>query len=297
MGLDTLSLWIDEVQSDHTYFVYYDSQAGESNGYLRSYPLLASVMGTKLFSLISEFAGKNCRRPVNLLSNPNTHSMVIGDDLYLDEISIIHVEPRLDQETGYVTKYLETNVPRIFLTGNPEYMPARWMESGRTLLDRCPYQIQKYETYYADYLEKKDLTAYQLEETKNIIFLHLAKINSQLTGKRKNHLTDLFDYEDPNLAPSPIWDIAVRVLMLKNENYVQNIEIFIFNAMRPWIEKNMYIDSVSTKIFSLIKEGKYSVKGIQTLREQKLQEGDYAQNLPILDIPSFLIKPKLGSAT
>lgn len=293
MQKSTLTLWINEVQSDSAYFVFYDPQAKESNGYLRSYPLLASLIGDNHFSLISKEAGHNCPIPINLLENTKARASLIGTPLLSDEISVIHVDAEEDEKLGYVTDYIETTTPRIFITGEESYVPSKWKITGRNLQDRTQISRQKFEKVYSSFLAQNELTDYQLAETKNIAFLYLAKIHHQLTGERVHHLAELFDYENPNLAASPIWDLALRIIKLREENRVSDLKAFTFNALRPWIERNMYVDVVAERILQMMDTKKKTTEDIQTLRHEKWNMSDYSENTPKLCSIKNLIKPNL----
>lgn len=294
MQKSTLTVWINDIQSDSAYFVFYDPQAKEANGYLRSYPLLASLMGDNRFSLISKEAGHNCPIPVNLLENTDARASLIGTPLLSDEISVIHVEAEEDEKLGYVTDYIETTTPRIFISGEERYVPSKWKITGRNLQDRTQIARQRFETVYSSFLSQNELTDYQLAETKNIAFLYLAKIHHQLTGEKVHHLAELFDYENPNLAASPIWDLALRIIKLREENKVSDLKAFTFNSLRPWIERNMYVDAVAERILQLMDTKKKTIEDIQTLRHEKWKMSDYPETIPNLCIIENLIKPNLG---
>lgn len=294
MQKSTLTVWINDIQSDSAYFVFYDPQAKEANGYLRSYPLLASLMGDNRFSLISKEAGHNCPIPVNLLENTDARASLIGTPLLSDEISVIHVEAEEDEKLGYVTDYIETTTPRIFISGEERYVPSKWKITGRNLQDRTQIARQRFETVYSSFLSQNELTDYQLAETKNIAFLYLAKIHHQLTGEKVHHLAELFDYENPNLAASPIWDLALRIIKLREENKVSDLKAFTFNSLRPWIERNMYVDAVAERILQLMDTKKKTIEDIQTLRHEKWKMSDYPETIPNLCIIENLIKPNFG---
>jgi len=293
MTLSTLLTIIEDIESENSYFIYYDPQAKEANGYLRSFSLIAAHNGNKQITVVSKKAGNNCEIPVNLLSD-SMHFSLVGSSLKPSELSVVHIDPELDASDGYVTNYLETHAPKVFLTGECDYVPSKWCDNGRDLLQRCTHPIQKYEKIFAIYLSESSLNEYKLDETKNLAFIQISKINSLLSNKITHSLFDLFDYQNPDLAPSPIWDIAIRIWKLQENNIVRKKSTFIFNALRPWIERNMDVSKLAEIIHELIKSANYSIDGICEKRNEMYQKGKYANHMPIMDIPSYLIKPDLS---
>ena len=79
-----------------------------------------------------------------------------------------------------------------------------------------------------EYIEANHLVSYQLRETSNLAITEACCIHTQLTSERPANIVDLFDFEDPRLSISPIWDWSLALCRLKKENIVSNTYTFAF---------------------------------------------------------------------
>jgi hypothetical protein len=72
-------------------------------------------------------------------------------------------------------------------------------------------------------------------------------------GKKSAEISDLFNFEEEILAITPIWDILVELLCnVKSDSDDQFNDIFI--SLKPWIEDEKDVKSVSEKLYNILNE-------------------------------------------
>jgi hypothetical protein len=178
----------------------------------------------------------------------------------------------LESHFHYVSYLVECQYPRIFVTTHQSFSPETWKIAGKKLEDRTPHLSVSFESLYREFLKNHHYSSFQLKETKNVELFLVATFTHAMTGKKVRSLFDLFDFSDPLLSLSPIWDWAIRLLEMKKENIVANMSVFIFNAWRPWIERNIYVDGIKTIYFDFLKDMQFSLRKIQNCRSEFLSD-------------------------
>ena len=273
----------------NSYTTCIDPQFGYSNGYPRALPLLLSLPDQRPISIVTPQPGNNCTTPINLFSE-NVHFTTPVDVEFSDEFQIILVDRESESQCGYISRMIEYQSPKIFLVQESGFIPNSWIFSEKRLEDRASVTPIRFEQKYLATIRDYNLESFQMPETKNIFFVLLAYIQSLLTGRKPANLTDIFNYDDPRLTVTPIWDLAIRAIELRQDNHVQNNRVFLFNAFRPWLERNKDVSIVSQKIDNLLSLCKYQIPLIKERRRAMFCELD--ENLPPIThvMPDFLIQ-------
>jgi hypothetical protein len=262
-------LFSDIIQNK-TFLVLIDPHIKESNGYLRSVPLIERLSGYSLDTTIAWEAGKNCKKPLNICHNNLSfvHPLHVQNESRFLAIAVNSVN---DEKTNYVQRMIDRPTPRVFITDNYDYVPSGWSLSFLPLTQRSHLAPLSFMTELGRLLKQDQLESYVLRETKNLAFIELAYLNHKITGEKVSNLVNLFDYQSEESAILPIWDWALNLLDLKDQNAVVDKLTFVFNAFRPWIDQHMYVNSVSNVVYEHLNSVNFNAKTLRDERQKILK--------------------------
>jgi hypothetical protein len=257
---------LSEVCRTRSFIIFIDEQLNESNGYLRSLHFLARLSEGKIRRVIIWEPGRNCNEP---LDTSGIHLEFVHPSVFspIDTLHCVFVNDEKEDAYSYVDKYVEFGVPSIFVLNHAVFIPKAWRLSAKPLESKCPYTTRYFQVELNKHLESTGLANFQLSETRNLAFTEICYFHHGITSERAMTLIDLFNFEDKRLAISPIWDWAINLLSLKAENRVTNVYAFVFNALRPLIEKNKDVTKVASSYESLLKSCRYKIEALRKTRK------------------------------
>lgn len=260
-----------DIHENKHFVIFIDTQTNQSNGYLRSLPLLIRLSGDGLKRTIIWEPGRNCNKPLNLL---DLELLFIHPTnvTFSNEMHVAFGNTEREEEYRHVERIVEMRIPSIIVIDRSGFIPKGWKSVGKTLESKCSFPPLYFRSEFVDYLSRSGLDEYQIPETMNLVFAELNYLNSLLTGKRAEVLGDLFNFDDDKLSASPIWDWVLKLLLLKEENRVKNFRIFSFNAMRPWIERNKDVRMIADIFTDFLRSLRYSKEKMIRVRKTKLQK-------------------------
>ncbi|MEM2111084.1 MAG: hypothetical protein QXX08_04305 [Candidatus Bathyarchaeia archaeon] len=261
----------EQVCSDKSFLVFIDHQLNEPNGYLRSLPFVTRLSGGKVKRVVVWEPGRNCNKPLDL----SLDGIDFVHPRDFSPINVLHCVIANDEKErifGYVDKFVEFAVPSIFILSHGSFTPKAWEHSGKPLDSKTSIPPRHFETELNRYLDRTRLTEFQLLETKNLAFTEVCCFHSLIKSERVRTLVDLFDFKDDILTISPIWDWATNLLKLLKENTVANIHAFVFNALRPLIERNKDVSKVSNCFESFIRQCNYDSEILAKIRHIGLKK-------------------------
>ena len=259
-----------EVCATRSFIILVDTQLHESNGYLRSLPLLVRLYGQSIKRAVVWEPGKNCNKPLNISGIP-IEFIHPSNFSPTDALTCVFANDEKDEVYRYVDKYVEFEVPSIFVLNHARFIPKAWNLSAKPLESKCQFVPRHFQVELNRYLEFTGLADFQLPETKNLAFTELCYLHNAVTSKRAKNLVDLFNFDDQRLAISPIWDWAINLLTLKEENRVANVYAFVFNAFRSLIEKNKHVEKTASAFNSFLKDCRYASENINQIRKAHLK--------------------------
>jgi len=251
--------------------IFIDKQLYDSNGYLRSLPLLSRLSGKKLKRAIVWEPGRNCNKPFNLIETP-IEFIHPSDFSHTDTLTCVFANDEKDEMYSYVDKYVEFGGPSILVVNHPNFIPKKWRFTGKSLESKCSFVPRNFHVELNKYLESNGLNDFQLLETKNLGFIELCYLHTSITSENPKNLNDLFDFNDKRLAISPMWDWVLKILSLKKENKVANVYTFVFNAFRPLVEKNKNVTKIASIFFSFLKGFGYSQEKVRKTRKRNFKD-------------------------
>lgn len=252
MKFGEVNSYIQDIIRNNNYLIIIDTQSSQPFGFLRSVPLLHEISGCMDLSIFYPEAAISGNHPLKL----------IQDISFLDPsncsdknsiLTLIILNSEFEEETGYVSSIIETNTPKIFVGDCVGFTPKNWRYSGKSIEEKSIIIPLKYDRVYSEVIEKNCLQEFQLKRTKNIFFNNLYRLKYHLLGKKSAEISDLFNFEEEILAITPIWDILVELLCnVKSDSDDQFNDIFI--SLKPWIEDEKDVKSVSEKLYNILNE-------------------------------------------
>ncbi|MEM2145819.1 MAG: hypothetical protein QW279_10685 [Candidatus Jordarchaeaceae archaeon] len=267
---------LEEVLKKNSFIIFIDEQLANSNGYLRSLPLLIRISGNKIRNVIVWEPGQNCNKPLNL-SLTDLNFIHPSSFFKTNELCCLFSNDEKDEMFRYVHKYVESEIPSIIVINNGNFIPNSWRISAKPLESKTYFPPYYFQSELNKYLNSKGLTLYQLPETKNLAFTEICYIHYAITSEKPKKITEIFDFEYDALVISPIWDWAINLLTLKKENKASNMEVFIFDALRPHIERNKDVEKVAIIFETFLKKYHNDIELIISTRKKifKNQQYDY----------------------
>jgi hypothetical protein len=261
---------LNEILKNNSFLIFIDDQLGNSNGYLRSLHLLVRISDNKIRKVVTWEPGRNCNKPLNIFG-PQLEFIHPTYFLNVKDVCCVFVNDEREEEYGYVDKYVEFEIPSIFVINHANFIPKAWRLSAKPLESKTQFPPRHFQVELNKYLNSTGLSGYQLTETKNLAFTEICYLHHHLTGERPKTLTELFAFDNDLLAISPIWDWAINLLTLKDENRVTNIYAFIFNAFRPLIERNKDVKKVASIYEDFLKKYHFNIKTLREARNRILK--------------------------
>jgi len=282
-----------EVYKTNSFIIFIDEQLSDSNGYLRSLHFLIRLSDDKIRNVVVWEPGKNCNKPLDVFGgkfefiHPSLFSRT-------NELCCVFANDEKEEEYSYVDKYVEFEVPSIIVVNHVNFIPKAWRLSAKPLESKTQFTPHHFQVELNRYLSSTCLAAYQLPETKNLAFTEVCYLHHAITSEQPKTLPEIFSFENDALAISPIWDWAINLLILKEENKVTNIHAFIFNALRPHIERNKDVEKVANIFENFLKKHRYNIEVITSTRRKilknKLQKYNYLLKETDEDILKFLLQ-------
>ena len=260
---------LEEVYRTKSFMIFVDEQLHESNGYLRSLPLLVKLYNIR--RVVVWEPGRNCNKPLNISGFPIQFIHPSNFSPTANGLACVFANDERDEMYIYVDKYVEFEVPSVFVLNHASFTPKAWKLSAKPLESKCPFVPRHFLVELNKYLESTGLTDFQLRETRNLAFTEACYLHNSITSERAKNLTDLFDFDDKRLAISPIWDWAINLLSLKEENRVANVYAFVFNAFRPHIERNKHVEKTASTFNSFLKRCRYDPEYLNRIRKTNLK--------------------------
>jgi hypothetical protein len=259
---------INSIKSSKSYLVFYDDQVLQKYGYLRSLPLLTHILKRENASVVGKQPDKDCIFPIPIGDVPYTY-IPIGCDVTLQipgktGVLCVYVDEELDEDLHYVSECIEQKYPMILVVAKPAYIPKGWKKSGLTLEDRSEYSMD-YLGLLKDYAKSRGLSTNIKISMNNLALIELYHIHTHLTNKTLLKTEDLFDFEDPRLTISPIWDIAIKIAFIKEEN--QDSDNFVLSCISPYFEKDSDLERVGDKILKLLSHYSFDWEKIKHYRD------------------------------
>ena len=266
----SMKRYIEEIAKTGSYLILIDEQLNEPNGYLRSLHFIYKVSGGKIRKFVVWEPGRNCNRPLDttLAGVEYVHPSIFSPS---NDLHCVFANDEKELKYQYVEEYVEFQVPSVFVVNRANFIPKTWTLSHKPLESKTPLTPRYFKTELNKYLDSTGLNSFQLSETRNLAFTEVHYLHQAITSERANDLTDLFDFEDERLAVSPIWDWAINLLRLKEENRVSNTYVFIFNAFRPLIERNKSVEKTARVFDSFLKKCKYTLEDLEKRRRKNLK--------------------------
>jgi len=262
---------LQSIHKNKSFLILIDNQTNQSNGYLRSLPLLIRLTSNKLKKIVVWEPGRNCNKPLNLV---NSKLLFIrpANVNFSDEIHVVFGNDEYEKKYRHVERTIEMRIPSIIVVDRADFIPKGWKNVGKTLESKCSLPPLYFASEFTEYLKNSGLDEYQIPGTKNLVFAELNYFHNLLTGNSAAVLSDLFNFEEDKLSISPMWDWLLKLLLLKEENIVRNFRIFSFNAMRPWIERNKDVRLVADIFADFLRKMQYSKHQLIRLRKVKLRK-------------------------
>lgn len=260
------SRFIEETVTTSSYLIFYDPHVTQNNGYARSLPLLDHLTQGCISDVIIRAPGNNCNKPLHLLETPVTYNH--PDSLpQTGCLLCCFCQEKDEEETAYVSNLVERHLPRIFVVSGPGFIPKAWRSTQHPLEQRTPQLPHLYLEELNRVLQNEQLLSYQLRETQNLAIIQLNAVTTAITGDSRSTLADLFDFSDPLLSVLPQWDWLLNLGVLREENHVVDRDTFIFNALRPHIERNGDVMKVKDRFMEFL--GKRSLKLPRLVEERR----------------------------
>jgi|GEM_PF-4767989 len=217
-----------------------DPQVSQSNGYLRSLPLLSRVSRVKFDKVVTWEAGKNCKVPLAFSTDSIGYvspSAEVGSGVHC-----VYANDETEEKFGHLAKYVESGRRIAVVVDHEGFIPSDWESSGKPVESKFEVLPKFYLREFNRYVEAKGLSAAgpfdPKTSTRNLALFEAGELHWAITGRRPKSPAELLDFQDDRLCISPIWVWAERLIKLKQENVVSNRLVFIFNALRPSIEIN-----------------------------------------------------------
>jgi len=262
---------IEEIEKTGSYLILIDEQLNESNGYLRSLHFIYRMSEGRIRKFVVWEPGRNCNKPLDTtlaeVEYIHPSSFLPSNDLHC-----VFVNDEKEEKYQYVGDYVEFQVPSVFVVNHANFIPKVWSLSHKPLESKTPLTPRYFKTELNKYLDSIGLNHFQLSETRNLAFTEVNYLHQAITSERANVLTDLLNFEDEKLAISPIWDWAINLLRLKEENRVSNMYVFIFNAFRPLIERNKSVEKTARVFDSFLKRCRYNLENLDKRRWRNLKK-------------------------
>ena len=282
-----------DICKTNSFLIFIDEQVGDQNGYLRSFHLLLRLSDGKIKKVIVWEPGRNCNKPLNV-SGVQIEFIHPSTFLKTKDFCCVFANDDKDEEYGYVERYVEFEIPSIIVVNHANFIPKAWKLSAKPLESKTQFTPRRFQVELNKYLSSTGLFAYQMPETKNLAFTEICYLHQAITTEHPKTLTELFSFENDLLAISPIWDWAINLLTLKEENKVANIYAFIFNALRPHIERNKDVEKVANIFENFLKKHHYNIETIMSTRRKifndKIQQYNYLLNQTDENFLKFLLQ-------
>jgi len=214
--------------------------------------------------------GRNCNKPLDttLAEVEYIHPSSFSPS---NDLHCVFVNDEKEEKYQYVGDYVEFQVPSVFAVNHENFVPKIWSLPHKPLESKTPLTPRYFKTELNKYLDSMGLNGFQLPETSNLAFTEVHYLHQAITSERASDLTELFDFEDERLVVSPIWDWAINLLGLKEENRVSNMYVFIFNAFRPLIERNKSVEKTARVFDSFLKRCNYNLENLEKRRRRNLK--------------------------
>jgi hypothetical protein len=261
---------LKSIKSSKGYLVLNDEQVSQNSGYMRSLPLLTHFLKHDIAGVVGKPSSHECIWPAPVGNFPYSYVPVGTDDsLQIPRktgMLCVYVHEGLDDQLHYVSECIEKKYPTLFITTKPRYIPAGWKKSGLTLEDRSEHSMD-YLGLLKDYCHTLGLKTRLPMSTENLTFIELYYIHTHLTNRTIVKVDQLFDFEDPRLTISPIWDMAIKIAWLKEENPHSDPADFVFSSICPYIEKSSDLENAKVKILNLLSHYSFDWEKIKRYRD------------------------------
>lgn len=265
-----------EVCTTRSFIILVDEQLNQSNGYLRSLQLLVRLSEGKIKRAVVWKPGRNCNKPLDT-SGTKLEFVHPSDFSPMNALNCVFANDEKEEVYSYVDRYVEFEVPSIFVLNHAGFIPKAWRLSAKPLESKSTFTPRYFQVELNKYLESTGLANFQLSETRNLAFTEACYLHHAITSERAKTLSDLFDFEDRRLVISPIWDWVIDLLALKEENRVANVYAFVFNALRPLLERNKDVGKTASIFESFLKKYRYDSEVLSKMRRAnfKSMSDDY----------------------
>jgi hypothetical protein len=283
---------IQELMKARSFMIMVDTQLSEANGYLRSLHFLARISENALRRAVVWEPGRNCNKP---LDTTGTNLEFIHPRVFCfsDLLHCIFVNDEKDGRYSYIDRYVEASIPSIVVVNRGKFIPKAWMWTGKPLESKSPFMPCGFEFEIDQFLTQNGLLDFQLRDTKNFAFTEINALHDAATSERAKTVVDLFDFDDERLSPSPIWDWAIALLRLRRENTVANMHVFLFNALRPLLERNKDVGAIASGFESFLKLHRNDEELVSENRKRKLKMGTDGWLRALQSIENSYIRSRL----
>ncbi|EHQ36188.1 hypothetical protein [Methanoplanus limicola] len=254
MKFGEVNSYIQDIIRNNNYLIIIDTQSSQPFGSLRSVPLLHEISGCMDLSIFDPEAAISRNFPLKLIQDISFQDLSNCSDKG-SLLSLIILNSGYEEKTGYVSSIIESNTPKIFVGDSIGFTPKNWRYSGKSIEEKSIQIPLNYNRVYSKFIEDNCLQEFQFKTTKNVFFNNLYRLEYRLLGKKSAQVSDLFNFGEEILAITPIWDILVELLgNIKSSNDKFN-DISI--SLKPWIEDENDVKSVSEKLYNILNENDF----------------------------------------